>query len=130
MGKGTRGERWLVNYVEDELGHYAQRTGASGGATDRNRPDVIMAAPGYLYFVEIKNRGDPTQRFKKEEVEDLIEAAERAGAIPVLMARVDLRKYDHHHCFFPEELKENEKSYSATQKELPGHPVESLFTDG
>lgn len=130
MGKGSAGERWLVNYVEDDLGYYAQRTGASGGATSRNRPDVIMSAPGYLYFAEIKNRNTPTQRFKKQEVHDLVEAAERAGAIPVLVARPDLRKYDHAHCYFPDELKENEKTYSATQKHVPGHPVETLFTDG
>jgi Holliday junction resolvase len=87
-----------------------------------------MSAPGYLYFVELKNRSTPTQRFSKEEVHDLVEAADRAGATPVLISRPDLRKYDHSHCFFPEDLKENKKSYSVTQNQLPGMTIESLFS--
>ena len=123
--KGDRGERKLVNKVEDDLGFYAQRTGASGGATSRNRPDVIMCKSGCLYFVELKTTDLPV-RFKRQEVEDLIEAAERAGAIPVCMVWPDMRKHDQVHGFLPSELKENKKSFSTAGCE-PGHSLSDLF---
>lgn len=125
--KGSRGERHLVNKVEDELGYYAQRTGASGGATSRNRPDVIMAGNDKLFFVEQKTR-DPHVRFKKQEVEDLIEASERAGAEPILLVWPDLRKHDHVYAFRPDELKENKESFS-TAGCLPGKKLAELFSD-
>jgi len=131
-GKGSRGERWVVNRVEDELGFYAQRTGASGGATSRNRPDIIASGvvdgEVMLLFIELKCRSTPTQRFSKEEVRDLEEAAERAGAVPYVMSKPDLRKYSQPHLFQPSDLKENAESYSIVQKMLPGETLESIFT--
>lgn len=131
MTKGSRGERYVSNKIEDELDAYAQPTGASGGATTRNRPDVIgMQSRGLktrAYFFEIKSRDDGMVRFSKEEVRELQEAAERAGAQAVLCTKPDLRKHDHCHCFFPDELKENEKSFSIVKSHLPGRPLADLF---
>ena len=127
--KGDRAERWLVNTVEDEFGGYAQRTGASGGATSRNRPDVIVMQDSEAWFVEVKSRTHPDTRFSKEEVHDLQEAAERAGATPLLLVRPSFNKYDQCHAFEPEELKENDKSYSIVNRMLPGRSVGEILTD-
>lgn len=132
-GKGTRGERWVVNRIEDDIGYYAQRTGTSGGGTNRNRPDVVasgvVGGDTLLVFIELKCRSTPTQRFSKEEVHELQEAAERAGAVPYLMSKPDLRTYEQVHLFRPEELKENKKSYSIVDSMLPGETLDSIFTD-
>lgn len=135
--KGDRGERKIVEIVEDDLGCYAQRTGASGGATSRNRPDVIACVPypdvasrvSSVFFIEVKSRDNGLVRFKKEEVADLVEASERGGANALLVTKPDLRKHDHCHCFFPGELKENEKSYSVVERMIPGRSLASILTD-
>lgn len=134
--KGDRGERKVVNIIEDDLGFYAQRTGASGGATSRNRPDVIgmrsatwtKRPASEAYFMEIKSRDDGLVRFKRPEVEDLLEAAERSGATALFVTKPDLRKHDHIYCFTVDELKENEKSFSVVEDMLPGRSLGDIFT--
>lgn len=135
MTKGDRGERWVTDTAEDEYGAYAQRTGASGGGTDRERGDVVLSVPedqvdmkaARLFFIEVKTRDDPYVRFKRQEVKELEEAAERAGAYAVYLVKPDLRSYDQVHAFFKEDLKENEKSFSVVDDVLPGRSLEELI---
>lgn len=129
--KGDRAERKLVNYIEDELGYYAQRTTASGAATDRNRPDVIAikaeSEHPKIFFIESKARDRGYCRFSKSEIYDLEEASERAGAEAVVAIRPDLRSHDHIHCFTTDELKENDNSFAVTKSDLPGRSVKELL---
>lgn len=133
--KGDKGERDVSNKIEDQFGCYAQRTGVSGGGTNRNRPDVIAVKPTFecksfvsrVYFMEIKSRDDPTARFDKQEVHDLQEAASRGGGRAVFLVRPDLRSYDQCHAFFADELKENDTTYSIVRKMLPGKSLSDLF---
>lgn len=136
MSKGDRGERYVSDKIEDDFNGYAQRTGASGGATKRNRPDVIGMKPtegskrifSEAYFMEVKSRDDGLVRFGKGEVDDLVEAASRAGANPLLVTKPDLRSHPHCYCFSPDELKENKKSYSIVQDMLPGRSLADIFS--
>ena len=116
MGKGSKGERKVANWFEDEMGWYAQRTGSSGGATDRHRPDIIALSTTTLHafnclMIELKST-DPPVRFSKQEIEELGEAAERAGGIPYVVINPDLRKFDQRFAVQPHNLKENDKSYT------------------
>jgi Holliday junction resolvase len=116
MGKGSKGERKVANWFEDEMGWYAQRTGSSGGATDRHRPDIIALSAAArdefnCLMIELKST-DPPVRFSREEIKELQEAARRAGGAPYVVINPDLRKFDQRFAVRPRDLKENEKSYT------------------
>lgn len=138
--KGTRVERELSNRLEDEWGWYAQRTGASGGATDRARPDVIACRrlgsehtpPSYVRtdaaLIEVKAWKRGTGQLDGEEIDALVEAAGRAGATPLLVVKPDLRRHNQWHVFDVAELNETPSgNYSVRQCDLPGRSLVEVF---
>lgn len=131
--KGTRGERWVANQLEDEHGMYAQRTTTSGGATDRARPDVIALESGTgstrtvrSYAIEVKYYDSGVGRLDKSEIEQLNAVSERSGAVPIVVMRPNLRKHDHAHSFLPGQLAVNDKTLSVRSEMLPGTPLSNL----
>lgn len=135
--KGDAAERALANYAEDEAGWYAQRTGSSGSATDRARPDVIALKADRRYdgrlwtravAFEVKAWADGTGHLDSHEVEELIELAMRAGARPVVAVKPDLRSHDQWHCFGARELHETDGgNFSVRTVDLPGQSLEEVF---
>lgn len=138
--KGDRAERELSNWLEDTAGWYAQRTGASGAATDRARPDVI-ACRGHpidtrqvhgvvpeVAMIEAKAWRDATGQLDAAEVDELIEAADRAGGIPLVAVRPDLRRHEQWHVFDARELHSTPGgNYSVRKRDLPGKSREEVF---
>lgn len=132
--KGTRGEKKVVSWFEDH-GWFAQRTGGSGGGTDRDRGDVMAMRPNQygrsdVVAVEVKNRG-ATVRFGKDEIEQLERVGEKTGALSLYVTKPDLRKkeHDHMYAFTSQELKENKKSYSVTNKMIPGPSIQDQIDE-
>ena len=94
--KGSRYERELVNRFES-CGWGALRCPASGGATDRELPDILaglaLDGPSKDYpisralAIELKSGKSTTLYVDKEEVKALKSFAESFGATPLLGAR-------------------------------------------
>ena len=94
--KGSRYERELVNRFES-CGWGALRCPASGGATDRELPDILaglaLDGPSKDYpisralAIELKSGKSTTLYVDKEEVYALRSFAESFGATPLLGAR-------------------------------------------
>jgi len=127
--KGTRGEKKVVSWFED-AGWFAQRTGGSGAGTDRDRADTVAMRPNEygrsdVVVTEVKNRG-ATVRFGKDEIRQLENVAEACGALALYITKPDLRKaeHDHMYAFTKDQLKENKKSYSVTNKMIPGPSIQ------
>ena len=98
--KGDRRERELVNLL-DENGFAVMRAPASGGATQRELPDVLAGNDGLFFAIEAKSSsGDPIY-LTGEEVDGLVYFAENFGA----MARIGVR-FDREDWFFfhPDDL--------------------------
>lgn len=138
--KGDRAERELSNWLEDEAEWYAQRTASSGAATDRARPDVIAArsGPSYIHsrvaMVEVKAAADATVHLDAPEIEELTEAANRAGGEAWVAVRPSFNSHDQWHVFRAHDVDElNELhetdggNYSIRQADLPGRTLEEVF---
>ena len=102
--KGERRERELVNRL-DNAGFAVMRAPASGSATERELPDVLVGNGEYFYAIEAKSSsGDPIY-LDGEEVEALEFFAENFGA----EARIGIRFDEEDWAFFrPEELYKTE----------------------
>lgn len=136
--KGTRNEKKLVDWFDDH-GWYAQRTGGSGAGTTDARPDVVAMRPnGYdrsdVVVAEVKGRDDGTVRFGNDEVNQLVEVAERSGGLALFVTSPDQRKSEHNHmyAFRADDLKSNIKSFSVTKSMVEtapsvGEVIESVF---
>lgn len=77
--KGDRGERELVNYMDD-LGRGVVRIPSSGSSTDRDLPDVLIGSGGESYAVEAKNCGGDVVYIDAEKVDSLRRFADKFGA--------------------------------------------------
>lgn len=89
MGKGTRIEREFVNLLRD-LGFQIMRAPASGGATDRDLPDVLAGnGEGILVACEVKGWADGTHYYEEEEVAALTRFAYgfHPECVPLLTTR-------------------------------------------
>jgi Holliday junction resolvase len=86
--KGDRNERELVNYL-DRVGWTVIRIPASGSATERDLPDVLVGNEGDVYAFEAKSSGDTTIYIDAEEVEALNRFSHNFGAKPRLTARFE-----------------------------------------
>lgn len=86
--KGSQRERELV-ILFDTNGFAVMRAPASGGATDRELPDVLAGNGNTFYAVEAKSSGGDPIYIKEQEVEELTYFAENFGAKPLLGARFD-----------------------------------------
>ena len=99
---GSDRERELVDTLE-ATGFAAMRCPASGGATDRDLPDVLAGKNGHrpgtpirdvpvkCVAIELKSGKSTTLYVQPEEVEALQSFAERFGATPLLAARFTSR---------------------------------------
>jgi Holliday junction resolvase len=86
--KGDRRERELVNRLDD-AGFAVMRAPASGGATQRELPDVLAGNGEVFYAVEAKSSsGDPIY-LTGEEVQALVYFAQNFGAKPRIGVRFD-----------------------------------------
>lgn len=134
--KGSKAEREFSNWLEDEAGWYAQRTGSSGAATDRARPDVIaalgdppvVAGRSRVAMIEVKAHADGTVHLDESEIEELSEAADRAGAGAWVVIRPSFNSHDQWHVFALHELHETDGgNYSVRKEDLPGRTLEEVF---
>jgi holliday junction resolvase Hjr len=86
--KGDRRERELVNRLDD-AGFAVMRAPASGGATQRELPDVLAGNGDVFYAIEAKSSaGDPIY-LTGEEVEALVYFSQNFGAKPKIGVRFD-----------------------------------------
>lgn len=84
--KGSRRERELVNMFSDD-GFAVMRAPASGGATDRELPDILASNGDLFVAVEAKSRNEGYIYIDGEEVVSLLHFAVHFGALP----RIGLR---------------------------------------
>lgn len=82
MGRGTDRERNKADVMKDR-GYKAFRAGASGGGTERERPDVIAGRADLVRLIgsEVKAR-EPPVYISKQELTDLMIFCGRFGAEP------------------------------------------------
>jgi len=146
MGKGTRTERELVRTLEDDYGWAALRAGASGAATDRDRPDVLAVrervcprrngwAPlrtlSECVAIELKAAADGRVHLDGDEIDALRAFADRAGADAYVVVKPDLRSHDHWHVFALWELHRTDGgNYSVREADLPGDSLADAFGRG
>lgn len=133
--KGTRGEKKVVSWFENNQ-WFAQRTGGSGAGTSDDRGDVIAMRPNEygrsdVIVTEVKSRDDGTVRFHKDEIVQLENVAYLSGGLALYITRPDLRKKQHSHmyAFTKDQLKENKKSYTIVSSMLPGPTIQEQITE-
>ena len=86
--KGDRRERELVNKL-DEAGFAVMRAPASGSATERELPDVLVGNGDVFYAIEAKSSaGDPIY-LDGAEIDALLFFARNFGAKPRVGVRFD-----------------------------------------
>ena len=119
--KGSRYERELVNRFES-VGWGALRCPASGGATDRELPDILagLALDGpskdfpisQALAIELKSGKSTTLYVDKEEVYALRSFAQSFGATPLLGARFTTQASSTDiYLVKPEDARMTEKAY-------------------
>lgn len=86
--KGDRRERSLVNLM-DENGWAVMRAPASGSATNRELPDVLVGRDGEFYAFEVKASALKPIYIDGQEVEDLEYFARNFGAKARIVAVFD-----------------------------------------
>lgn len=102
MSDYSQKERDLIAILEDN-GFAAMRAPASGSATERELPDVLVGRPHYhwhdqtapvaeVYAIEVKYRSKATTYFDLEEAEDLATFALAFGAKPRFAFRYNANK--------------------------------------
>ena len=138
MGKGSNAERELARIGWEKYGWATLRAPGSG-SIDRPSPDVIFINAQYdrdygiyekkqhteIIAVELKNHPNGTATFKEQEIEELIEWSNRAGAKPYVGIKPDLRKHDQ---WYFEKPKNLTVSYGFTQAmQEHADSIEDLF---
>lgn len=98
--KGARYERELVGEFAD-CGWFAMRTSASGSATERELPDVIVAKDGNVLVVELKYSQSKHIYVSPEKVAGLLWLAKMLNGRAYLVARW---KYDATYYGYPPEM--------------------------
>ncbi|WP_412781570.1 Holliday junction resolvase Hjc, partial [Aeromonas diversa] len=84
--KGDRRERELVNRL-DEAGFAVMRAPASGGATQRELPDVLAGNSEVFYAIEAKSSSGKPIYLSGEEIEALVYFSRNFGARPKIGVR-------------------------------------------
>lgn len=98
--KGSRTERELVQLL-DAAGFAVIRAPASGGATDRDLPDVLAGNGREFYAIEAKSSGSDHIYLTGEEVESLVYFAINFGAKSRIGVRFDSEDW---YFFHPDDL--------------------------
>jgi len=125
--KGDRRERELVNRL-DERGFAVMRAPASGGATQRELPDVLAGDGSTFYAIEAKASSGRPIYLSGEEIEALIYFAQNFGAKPLVAARFDREQW---YCFHPADLYQTAGGNYRVKKETAiesGTPLAELST--
>jgi Holliday junction resolvase len=107
--KGERRERELANRL-DEAGFAVMRAPASGSATDRDLPDILVGNGADFYAIEAKSSSEDPIYLDATEVDALGYFADNYGADPRIGIRVDEQDW----AFFPR------TTSIALRWELPG----------
>ncbi len=127
--KGDRRERELVNRL-DEIGFAVMRAPASGGATQRELPDVLAGNGNVFYAIEAKSSaGDPIY-LTGEEVEALVYFSQNFGAKPKIGVRFDREDW---YFFHPADVHQTKGGNYRVKKEKAledGDSMDDLWTDG
>ncbi|WP_266078943.1 Holliday junction resolvase Hjc [Haladaptatus caseinilyticus] len=126
--KGDRRERELVNRLDEE-GFAVMRAPASGGATQRELPDVLAGNGDVFYAIEAKSSsGDPIY-LTGEEVEALVYFSQNFGAKPKIGVRFDREDW---YFFHPADVHQTDGGNYRVKKETAleeGEPMGALQTD-
>ena len=127
--KGDRRERELVNRL-DEIGFAVMRAPASGGATQRELPDVLAGNGNVFYAIEAKSSaGDPIY-LTGEEVEALVYFSQNFGAKPKIGVRFDREDW---YFFHPADIHQTKGGNYRVKKEKAledGDSMDDLWIDG
>jgi len=127
--KGDRRERELVNRL-DESGFAVMRAPASGGATQRELPDVLAGNGHVFYAIEAKSSsGDPIY-LTGEEVEALVYFSQNFGAKPKIGIRFDREDW---YFFHPADVHQTKGGNYRVKKEKAledGDTMDDLWIDG
>ncbi|WP_458208437.1 Holliday junction resolvase Hjc [Haladaptatus sp. NG-SE-30] len=127
--KGDRRERELVNRL-DEAGFAVMRAPASGGATQRELPDVLAGNGNVFYAIEAKSSsGDPIY-LSGEEVEALVYFSQNFGAKPKIGVRFDREDW---YFFHPADVHQTDGGNYRVKKETAleeGDSMDDLWIDG
>ena len=138
--KGDRRERQLI-ITADEQQFGAMRCPASGSATSRQLPDVIISREATeitehsplahplsrAWSIEVKGDKNGTPNLPHAEIEGLCAHALAWGSTPLVAVHPNRGEWSF---FEPSELKINDKSRSVTQDMLPGPTFEEVFVNG
>ncbi|ODR82377.1 nucleoid-structuring protein H-NS [Haladaptatus sp. W1] len=126
--KGDRRERELVNRLDD-TGFAVMRAPASGGATQRELPDVLAGNGNAFYAIEAKSSaGDPIY-LTGEEVEALVYFSQNFGAKPKIGARFDREDW---YFFHPADVHQTKGGNYRVKKETAlneGETMDELWKD-
>lgn len=94
--KGSQRERELVNILHN-AGWTVVRAPASGGATDRELPDVLAGNTEVFVAIEAKSSGGDPIYIDKQEITDLEYFAESFGSIALMGVRFGAEYGDPHY---------------------------------
>ncbi|MFH5799565.1 Holliday junction resolvase Hjc [Haladaptatus sp. CMAA 1911] len=120
--KGDRRERELVNRLDD-AGFAVMRAPASGGATQRELPDVLAGNGTVFYAIEAKSSsGDPIY-LTGEEVEALVYFSQNFGAKPKIGVRFDREDW---YFFHPADVHQTKGGNYRVKKETALDEGESM----
>lgn len=92
--KGTRRERELVNLIDATDEWAVMRAPASGSATTRELPDLLMGNGDRFYAVEAKSSGGDPIYLDEREIDDLYYFSVKFGATALVAARFDAERGD------------------------------------
>ena len=137
--KGSRYERELVNRFES-LGWGALRCPASGGATDRELPDILagLAFEGpskdfpisRALAIELKSGKSTTLYVDRDEVKALRSFAQSFGATPLLGARFTTQASSTDiYLVKPEDARMTPKSYGLPISDIEDRAYMRVTTD-
>jgi Holliday junction resolvase len=76
--------------VLDERGFAVMRAPASGGATERELPDVLAGDGEFFYAIEAKASGKHVVYIEGREIDELTYFADNFGAEPLIGVRFDV----------------------------------------
>jgi Holliday junction resolvase len=127
--KGDRRERELVNRL-DEAGFAVMRAPASGGATQRELPDVLAGNGQVFYAIEAKSSAKKPIYLSGEEIEALVYFSRNFGARPKIGVRFDREDW---YFFHPADIYKTDGGNYRVKKKMAlteGETIEGLTKSG